>query len=136
MSAAPEQPRPPDSTRTPLESLRSLAGSFVALLGTRAELAIVELREEGERRKEMAILAAVAGLFLALAALLFALFVIVLFWDSHRVAATAAVTLSYLAIGLLALGALRRRRRESPPPFEATLAEFSKDAEALRGRHE
>ena len=126
----------PGGERRPLESLRALAGSFMALVGTRVELAVVELREEAERRKEMAVLAAAAGVFLALAALLFALFVVVLFWDSHRVAAAAAVTVVYLGIGLAALARLRRRGKDSPAPFENTLAELAKDVEALRGQHE
>jgi uncharacterized membrane protein YqjE len=119
-----------------VESIRALAGSFVALVRTRIELAVLELREEGERRKQMAVLAAVAGVFLAMAAMLFALFIVVLFWDTHRVAAAGAVTVIYLAIGLIALGRLKQRGREAPPPFEATLAELAKDVEALRSGHE
>ena len=122
--------------RTPLESLRALAGSFAGLASARIELALVELREEGERRKEMAILAAAAGVSFAIGGLLLALFVVVLFWDSHRVAAAGAVTAVYLLLGVAALVALWRRKRASPPPFEATLAELAQDVEALRERHE
>lgn len=119
-----------------VESLRALAGSFAALVHTRIELAVVELREEGERRKEMAVLAAVAAVFLAMAALLFALFIVFLFWETHRVAAALGVTVVYLGIGLYALSRLKRLGREAPKPFEATLSELAKDVEALRGQHE
>jgi uncharacterized membrane protein YqjE len=120
----------------PLDSLRALLATFLALVGTRAELAVVELREEGSRRKDMLVLAAVALVFLALGLLLIALFVVVLFWDTHRVAASAAVTLLYLGVGAGALVRLREKVRSSPPPFEATLAEFAKDLETLRSRDE
>jgi uncharacterized membrane protein YqjE len=130
------EPAEPSGARTSLESLRALAASLLGLVATRAELAVVELREEAERRKDMAVLAAVAGVFITLAALLFALFIVVLFWDSHRVLAAAGVTLAYLGVGVVALMRLNRRRRESPPPFEATLAELAQDVAALRGRHE
>lgn len=120
----------------PLDSVRALAASFMALVRTRAELAVLELREEAERRKAMAMHAAVAGVFLALAALLFAIFVIVLFWETHRIAAAGAMTVIYFAIGWAAFLRLRRAQREAPPPFEATLAELTQDMEALRGRHE
>ncbi|MGZ5596250.1 MAG: phage holin family protein [Usitatibacter sp.] len=120
----------------PIESLRSLGASFLGLLGTRAELAVVELREEGERRKEMLVLAGVGGLFLALGALLAAFLVVVVFWDEHRIAAAAGVTLLYLGIGAGALLRLRHKAATSPPPFEATLAELAKDREMLRGRDE
>jgi uncharacterized membrane protein YqjE len=120
----------------PLDSLRALGATFLALIGTRAELVVVELREEGERRKEMLVLAGVAAVFLGLGLLLLAFFVVVLFWDTHRIAATAAVTLVYLGIGAGALARLREKSRASPPPFEATLAEFAKDLEMLKGRDE
>ena len=126
----------PRARPTPAERLRDLAATFAALAGTRVELAIVELREDAERRKELAILAATAGVFLGLAALLFALFIVIVFWDSHRVAAAAAVTALYLAAGLAAFARLQRRRREYPAPFRATLAELAQDLEALRGARE
>lgn len=94
---------------------------------------MVELREEGERRKDMLVLAAVAAVFLTLGAAFLGLFAVVLFWDSHRVLAAGAVTALWIAIGLYALARLKRRVRESPPPFEASLAELAKDLEALKG---
>jgi uncharacterized membrane protein YqjE len=120
----------------PLDSLRALGATFLALIGTRAELLVVELREEGERRKEMLVLAGVAAVFLGLGLALAAFFVVVLFWDTHRVAATAAVTLVYLGIGAGALARLKEISRSSPPPFQATLAEFAKDLEMLKRRDE
>ena len=120
----------------PLDSLRSLGATFLALIGTRAELLVVELREEGERRKEMLVLAGVAAVFLALGLALAAFFVVVVFWETYRVAATAAVTLLYFAIGTWALVRLKEKARASPPPFEATLGEFAKDLEMLKARSE
>ena len=106
------------------------------MVHTRVELAVVELREEGERRKQMLVLAVAAGVFLSLAAGLLALFVVVLFWDTHRLLAAGGVTVAYLAIGIFALLRLKERARNSPPPFEATLTELARDVETLRGRHE
>ena len=116
-----------------LASLRGLGASFVALLHTRVELVVVELREEGERRKAMVALAAAAAVFLTLAAAFLGVFVLVLFWDSHRLLAAGGVTALWLALGLGALARLKRHGRESPPPFEATIAELAKDLEALKG---
>jgi uncharacterized membrane protein YqjE len=115
-------------------SLRSLGATLLEAVGTRAELAFVELREEGERRKELLVLGLVGAIFLALGLLLAALFVVVLFWDSHRLLALGAVTLAYLGVALGAFGTLRRRQRESPAPFEATLRELAADRAALGGR--
>ena len=115
-------------------SLRSLGASLLDAIGTRAELALTELREEGERRREMVVLGLAAGLFLALALLLAALFVVVLFWDTHRLAALGGVTLLYSGVSAGALAVLRAKQRASPAPFENTLRELAADRELL-GRH-
>lgn len=116
----------------PLDSLRSMGSDLVALAETRLELALLELREEGERRKAIVVLAAVGGVFLTLALLLLAFLVVVAFWDTHRIAAIVGVTLLYAAVGLGALWRLRAAQASAPPAFEATLAELRKDVEALR----
>jgi uncharacterized membrane protein YqjE len=120
----------------PLDSLRALGATLMALIGTRTELLVVELREETERRKEMLILGGIAAVFLGLGLLLVALFIVVVFWDTYRIAAAAAVTVVYMGVGAWALLQLKEKSRTSPPPFEATLAEFAKDREMLKGRGE
>jgi uncharacterized membrane protein YqjE len=114
-------------------SLRALGATLVELLGARAELAVVELRQEGERKKEMVALAAMGGLFLALGLLVSTLFVIVLFWDTHRLAAIGVVAIAYLALSGAAFMRLRYKAASNPPPFEATLREFAADREMLGG---
>jgi uncharacterized membrane protein YqjE len=117
-------------------SLRRLGAALLQLLGTRAELAIVELREEGERRKEMLLLALAAALFFALALLCASFMAVVIFWDTHRILALAGVTLFHAAVGAWALLRLRTRERTGPRPFEATLAELARDRELLGGARE
>lgn len=123
----------PEIAPGPVASLRSLAATLMELLGARAELAVVELREEGERRKEMLALAAVAGLFLALGLALAALFVVVLFWDTYRLAAIGGVTFAYLGIAAIAFARLRYKAAAAPPPFEATLRELAEDRKLFGG---
>lgn len=127
---------PPASVAGPIASLRDLGATLAAMVGNRVELAVVELREEGERRKEMLVLAVVAALFAALGLLLLALLVVVVFWDSHRIAAAAAVTLLYLGIGAAAIARLQHDARTRPPAFAATLAELERDRQMLQGLHE
>jgi uncharacterized membrane protein YqjE len=114
-------------------SLRALGATLVELLGARAELAVVELRQEGERKKEMIVLAAAGALFLALGLLVATLFVIVLFWDTHRLPAIGGVAIVYLALSGAAFVRLRYKAAGNPPPFEATLREFAADREILGG---
>jgi len=119
-----------------LDSLRALGATLVEAVETRVELALVELREEGERRKGMLVLAVTGGLFLSLGLLLAAFFVVVFFWDTHRLAAIAGVTLLYLGIAAGAFLRLRAKAQSAPAPFEATLREFAADRDLLRGRRE
>jgi uncharacterized membrane protein YqjE len=120
----------------PKGSLRALGATILALLRVRIELVLVELKEESLRRKEMLLLAVVSTFFLASGLVLLALFVVVLFWDTHRVAAMGGVTLAYLGIGAWAFLRFQDRVSKSPPPFSASLAEFKRDLEQLRGHDE
>jgi uncharacterized membrane protein YqjE len=127
-----EQPDPATPPAGLLASARGLGATIAALVQTRIELAVVELQEEGERRKAMLVLAVVAGVFLTMAALLLAFFVVVVFWDEHRIAAAGGVTALYLGVGVIALLRMQSRARNSPPPFEATLGELRKDLDAMK----
>jgi uncharacterized membrane protein YqjE len=113
-------------------ALSRLAGSVIALLRTRIELATVEFSEERERTKDMLMLAVCTAL-LGLFALLFAsLFVIVYFWDSNRLAAVGAVTVFYVVLAVAVYARMRQQLRHKPAPFAATLSELERDAAALR----
>ncbi len=124
--------RPPGEAG-PLGSARALGASLLALLGTRVELAAIELKEEAERRKRLAVLALVAVVFLGTGLLLLAFLLVVLFWDTLRLPAIAGVTLLYTAIGAWAFLRFRAILRDSPPPFSATLDEFKRDLDMVRG---
>ena len=120
----------------PGASLRALGTTLLEVVGTRAELAAVELREESERHKQAIALTAIAAIFLAMGVLLATLFVIVLFWDTYRLTALGVGALLYLAIAAYAYLRLRRNARTAPPPFEATLRELAADRDMLRGHGE
>lgn len=117
-------------------SVHGLTRSLLALLRTRAELLAIELQEEKERRKEMLILAVLGALFLALGVQLLAFLVVVVFWDTYRIAAIAGVTALYLGIAAWAFLRLRYKWRDSPSPFAASLQEIAKDMDAMQGGDE
>ena len=124
----------PESASGPVglrASLARAASALVGLLSTRAELASVELAEERERLTRRLALVAVGGLLLAFAALFAGAWVIVLFWDSHRLWAIAAVALAHLAGGAILLAKSRAIGRDAPSPFAATIDELKKDKEML-----
>jgi uncharacterized membrane protein YqjE len=117
----------------PRQSLHALGADVLALVRLRLELLSVELNDLSQRHKEILQLAVVSALFLAAGLLAVAVLVIVLFWDSYRVAAIVAVCVAYLGTGAWAFVRLRDLLQNSPPPFGATLSEFERDLDMLRG---
>ena len=125
---------PGDTTAGGLRgALARMGAATLILLRTRLDLASVEFAEERERAKTRVILIAVAVVFLAFAVLAASALVVVVFWDTHRVAAVAAVTLLHLAIGVGALLRLQAELKTGQAPFAATLAELERDRDWLAG---
>lgn len=117
-----------------LSSLRGLLMSGLALAETRLALLSNEL-EEQKLRLVQGLVMAVAGLFvLGVGLVLFAGFVLLLFWDGYRLPALAALTLGFLGAGAWLLASARRRLRSDGGPFGATLAELRADRAAVAGR--
>ena len=58
-------------------------------------------------------------------------FVIVLFWETHRLLAIAAVGLVHLALGAFLLAKARSMGRDAPGPFAASLEELRRDRALL-----
>ncbi len=115
------------------QALTRAGAAAVELVRTRVELAALEFAEERERAKLRLVLAVVAATFFAFAVLCASALVVLAFWDTHRMAAIAAVTLLHLAIGVGALLGLRASQRSAPSPFRATLAELDRDRQWLAG---
>jgi len=116
--------------------MRAAGATVMSLLRLRLELAAIELKEGAEQRRQLLVLGSIAAVFLAVSLLLLAVLVVVFFWDTHRMAAISGVTLVYAGIGTWAYLRFRERIRQMPPPFSATLSEFQKDLDLLRGNDE
>jgi uncharacterized membrane protein YqjE len=121
----------------PRPDFRTAAARFVnsalGLAHTRVELAAIELAEERERLKRSAMMIAGAVFMFSFAVLGVAAFVVVYFWDTHRLEAIAIVTIVFALAGALLLWRNAAIARESPTPFAATLAELDKDRAWLAG---
>jgi uncharacterized membrane protein YqjE len=112
-------------------ALARAGASVLGLVRTRLQLASVEFAEERERVRSRLILAMVAAMFFAFGVLALSALVVLLFWDTHRVAALAAVTALHFAIGAGAWWRLKAQQRSAPQPFAATLSELERDREWL-----
>ena len=127
-----------DTPPRPRRDLRGAAGRrATALLDagrTRLELAAVEVVEARARATDNLVLVLVAAAAFGFAVLAASMLVVVLFWDSNRIAALVAMTLVYLAIGLFALWRVSEHKRAEPPAFAATLAELERDRAFVASR--
>jgi uncharacterized membrane protein YqjE len=115
-----------------LDSLRSLAQTLIGAVRTRLELLATEVEEQGGRLAHMAMLLAAAGFCIALAIVLGAVLLVVLFWDSNRVTVLAILASVFGAGGIALLLAARSSARTRPRTLASTLAELSHDLESLR----
>ncbi len=116
-------------------AVRRIGANVLDLARTRLELAAIELQEGAQRLfgyLAWAVAAAVLGLF---ALGLVILFVLVLFWDTHRLAAVGGMAVLFILGSLFAVMKLRAGLAARPPMLPATLAELRKDAAALKGDH-
>ena len=94
---------------------------------TRIELATVEFDEERARATDNLVLVLVAAAAFGFALLAASMLVIVLFWDTYRIAALVGMTIVYLLIGTFALWRVSEHKKTDPPAFAATLAELERD---------
>jgi uncharacterized membrane protein YqjE len=107
---------------------------LMSMIGTRLELAAIDV-EELAQAMATSFMTVFVAVVLGLIAFAFAgVAVIVFFWDTHRIAAAAGITLCYAM--LAALVALRARARwiSRPAAFAGTLRELELDGEAFGRR--
>lgn len=114
-----------------LASLSRLASTAIEIVQTRIELIAAELDEERARLAQALLLAVVAAFFLALGVLLAVLFLVVLFWDTHRLLALGSLALLSLLAGGSALMVVRARLAQRPRLFSRTLEELARDRDDL-----
>jgi uncharacterized membrane protein YqjE len=118
-----------------MESLKRLASTLISIVSTRLELLANELQEERLHITQMIILALSALFFFGMGILLLAIFVAVLFWDDHRLAAIGVVCALFFALGTLMALLLRSKAKAKSKLFSASLAELAKDREHLGAHH-
>ncbi len=115
-----------------LGSLRGFADGLIGSAHDRLELLAVELHEEKFRLIQIFIW--ISGIvFLAMLAIVFiSLAVVVLLWDTARMAAIATLAGAYSAGLVAAVIGFRRYLKTQPKPFAATLSELREDRECIR----
>ncbi|MDO8464838.1 MAG: phage holin family protein [Gallionella sp.] len=117
-------------------SVKRLTATLTSIVSTRLELLANELQEERLRLTQMLLFALFALFCFGMCLLLLTVFIVVLFWDDHRLAVLGALSVIFFASGLLAAVLLRGKSQEKSRLFSASLAELEKDREQLGVSHE
>ena len=115
-------------------SVKALAATLLAISRTRLELLSTEIDEERLRISSILVWTLVALFCAGLGVVLATLFVVVFFWDTHRLLALGTLTLLFLFVAALACAVVIGKAKAKPRPFAASLAELSKDCEQLSSR--
>jgi uncharacterized membrane protein YqjE len=123
---------PQHSAEGLLGSLRSLSSLVVAIAHNRLNLLSTDLEIARERTVSVLIMVLVALFCLCFGALLLALFVVVIFWDTHRLLALGCVTGLFLLVGGVYLWRVFTALKRMPATFEASLTELAKDYKHLK----
>jgi len=114
-----------------LGSIKTLSATLIAMVQTRLELLSTELEEEREWLISMFVWTLIALFCAALAVVLAALLVVIIFWDSYRLLALSILICIFIAGAGFAWRVVHNMSSGKPRLFSATLAELSKDREEL-----
>lgn len=114
-----------------LASLSQLLGTVLATVQVRLALLGNELEHEKLRLFDSMLWAALALVLLALGSLLLVAFIVVLFWDSHRLQALGVLAVLLLSAGAWLLLRARERLRQPGGLFHASVNELGRDRARL-----
>ena len=114
------------------ESVGRLGATLVDMVQTRLELAAVELEEESRRLLSFLLLSLLALFLFGIAMLLVALLVVIVFWDSYRVAAASGMALLFLSSSVYIGLKVKAGFESKPGMLEHTITELRKDINTIR----
>jgi len=114
-----------------MESVKRLASTLVSIVSTRLELLAIELQEERLRLTQMFLFTLSALFCFGMGVLLLTIFIVVLFWDEHRLAVLGGLCVLFFVLGALAAVLSRNKAQSKPKLFSVSLAELAKDREQL-----
>lgn len=120
-----------DSRKGLLESLTTLTANLIAVAHTRLELLSLDLEEERAHLFSFLVLTLVAIFCIGFGILLATLFLIVLFWDTHRLLAVGTLTGLFLSAGATAWFVAFRKIKSKPRLFSSSMSELLKDRQHL-----
>lgn len=115
-----------------LDSARRVLVSLIEIGQTRLELASTEVEEERLRIAELLLYATVSLFFLGVGLVLASMWIVLLYWDTHRELVLAGLSGIFLLVGAGLAITWRHKARHKPKLLATTVAELQRDRDALR----
>ncbi|HBN8508000.1 phage holin family protein [Pseudomonas aeruginosa] len=112
-------------------SLRRFSAAFLGLLHGHVELFGIELQEQKANTLRLLLFAGLALVFALLLLVGLSLLVLIVFWDTNRLAAALGLCLFYVIGSLFCGWRLYQSINDESSPFSATLEELANDRERL-----
>lgn len=112
-------------------SLKGLAVRGVSVVRTRLELLSVELAEEKEYLLALLVAWQMALFFVGMSIIFLALFLLVAFWEHHRLLVVGLFLGFFLLASVSAVSFVKHLSKRQSRLFSASLAELSKDLNEL-----
>ncbi|MGH8485462.1 MAG: phage holin family protein, partial [Pseudomonas sp.] len=112
-------------------SPRRLGAAFLGLLHSHVELFGIELQEQKGRTLKLLLFAGLALVFALLLLVALSALVLVLLWDSYRLAGVIGLCVFYGVAALYCSLRLKAAVFDESSPFSSTLEELAKDRERL-----
>ncbi|HDQ4758989.1 TPA: phage holin family protein [Pseudomonas aeruginosa] len=112
-------------------SLRRFGAAFLGLLHGHVELFGIELQEQKANTLRLLLFAGLALVFALLLLVGLSLLVLIVFWDTNRLAAALGLCLFYVIGSPFCGWRLYQSINDESSPFSATLEELANDRERL-----
>jgi uncharacterized membrane protein YqjE len=119
-----------------LGSIRRLLSTLTQVAITRLELLANELNEERLHLQQMLLYFFSALFCIGMVIMLMTVFIVVLFWDDHRLLVLGGLSVVFLLAGSLLAMKLQKITQTKSKLFSASLAELHHDREQLDGGNE
>jgi uncharacterized membrane protein YqjE len=116
------------------DSLKALLATLVGMVHTRVELLSTEMEEQLARLVSLLVWGLVVVFFAFTGVILSAIALIVVFWDSNRVLAAAALAAAFVVFTVVAAAGFIARAKARPRLFKTSLDELEKDRSQLDSR--
>lgn len=118
-----------------LASIKNLTATFIDIAHTRLDLLCTDMEEERLRLVSLLAMAFISLFCLCVGMVLLAIFIVVMFWDTHRLFVIGLLTGIFLLSGAVLWGLAMNALKTMPRLFAASLAELSKDRQQIEAQN-